>query len=49
MVLHYAHLAVAAGGVDAFVICSELRGLTQVRSDASSYPFVAALAGLAAD
>ena len=49
MVLHYAHLAVAAGGVDAFVIGSELRGLTQVRSDASSYPFVAALAGLAAD
>ena len=49
MVLHYAHLAVAAGGVDAFVIGSELRGLTQIRSDASTYPFVAALASLADD
>jgi hypothetical protein len=49
MVLHYAHLAAAAGGVDAFVIGSELRGLTQVRSDASTYPFVAALAALAAE
>ncbi len=49
MVLHYAHLAVAAGGVDAFIIGSELRSLTQVRSDASSYPFVAALISLAED
>jgi hypothetical protein len=48
-VLHYAHLAQAAGGADAFVIGSELRGLTTVRSGASSYPFVAALAALAAD
>lgn len=49
MVLHYAHLAAAAGGVDAFIIGSELRGLTQIRSDASTYPFVAALASLADD
>jgi len=49
MVLHYAMLAVAAGGVDAFIIGSELRGLTQVRSAADTYPFVAALASLAAD
>ena len=48
-VLHYAWLAKAAGGVDAFVIGSELRGLTQARSAASSYPFVAALVALAAD
>ncbi|KAB2911618.1 MAG: hypothetical protein F9K29_21985 [Hyphomicrobiaceae bacterium] len=48
-ILHYAHLALAAGGVDAFVIGSELRGLTQVRDSASTYPFVAALAALAAD
>jgi Gene Transfer Agent (GTA)-like protein/putative tail protein len=48
-VLHYAHLCVAAGGVDAFVIGSELRGLTWVRDSASHYPFVAALATLAAD
>jgi hypothetical protein len=49
MILHYAHLAKAAGGVDAFVLCSELRGLTWVREGASSYPFVAALVALAAD
>lgn len=49
MVLHYAHLAKAAGGVDAFVIGTELRGLTQVRSSSSAYPFVAALVALAAD
>ncbi|HZT48539.1 MAG TPA: glycoside hydrolase/phage tail family protein [Hyphomicrobiaceae bacterium] len=48
-ILHYAHLAVAAGGVDAFLIGSEMRGLTQVRDSASTYPFVAALADLAAD
>ena len=49
MVLHYAHLAKAAGGVDTFVIGTELRGLTQVRSSASTYPFVAALVQLAED
>lgn len=49
MVLHMAHLAKAAGGVDAFVLGSELRGLSQVRSGAGTFPFVAALATLAAD
>jgi hypothetical protein len=49
LVLHYAHLAKAAGGVDAFVIGTELRGLTTVRSGPSSYPFVAALVTLASD
>ena len=49
MLLHYAHLAVAAGGVDAIVIGTELRGLTEVRSDVSTYPFVDALVALAAD
>lgn len=48
-VLHYAWLAKAAGGVDAFVIGSELKGLTQARDGAASYPFVAALVALAAD
>ena len=48
-ILHHAALAKAAGGVDAFVLCSELRGLTQIRSSASHYPFVAALVTLAAD
>jgi hypothetical protein len=49
MVLHQAYLAKAAGGVEAFVIGSELRGLTHVRSGAGSYPFVAALVQLASD
>ncbi len=49
MVLHYAWLARAAGGVDAFLIGSELRGLTTIRSDGSTYPFVTALRSLAAD
>ncbi len=49
MVLHYAHLCVLAGGVDAFLIGSELRGLTTLRSDAASFPFVTALSALAAD
>jgi hypothetical protein len=49
MVLHNAHLAKAAGGVDAFVIGTELRGLTWLRSSASAYPFVTALIALAAD
>jgi len=49
MILHYAHLCAAAGGVDAFLIGSELRGLTQIRSGASTYPAVAALQSLAAN
>jgi hypothetical protein len=48
-VLHYAKLCAAAGGVDAFLIGSELRGLTQARDGAASYPAVAALRTLAAD
>ena len=50
MVLHYASLCVAAGGVDCFVIGSELVGLTQVRSSPGdgTYPAVQALKTLAA-
>ena len=49
MILHYAHLCVAAGGVNAFLIGSELRGLTQVRGAADAFPMVAALKTLAAE
>lgn len=49
MVLHYAHLVKAAGGVDAFLLGSELRGLTWTRDGPGSYPFVQALVNLAAD
>ncbi|KQV32622.1 hypothetical protein ASC97_03390 [Rhizobium sp. Root1203] len=48
-VLHYAQLALAAGGVDGFVIGSELRGLTEVRDDNGAFPFVDALISLASD
>ncbi|MBI1685826.1 baseplate multidomain protein megatron [Caulobacter hibisci] len=45
-VLHYAGLAAQAGGVDGFLIGSELVGLTKVR-DAAGFPAVAALKTLA--
>ncbi len=48
MVLHYAHLCAAAGGVDAFLIGTEMRGLTTIRSGASAYPAVQAFRDLAA-
>jgi hypothetical protein len=48
-VLHYAKLCAAAGGVDAFCIGSEMRGLTQIRGAADSFPAVQALRQLAAD
>lgn len=46
MVLHHAMLAKAAGGVDTFVLSSELVGLTHCKGSGSSFPFVAALVGL---
>ncbi len=48
-ILHYAYLALAAGGVDTLVIGTEMRGVTWARNAAGSYPFVAALEQLAAD
>ncbi|KFI32651.1 gene transfer agent (GTA) [Haematobacter missouriensis] len=48
MILHNAHLCALAGGVDAFLIGSEMRGLTQIRSNASTYPAVAQFRSLAA-
>ncbi|MEF9601722.1 glycoside hydrolase TIM-barrel-like domain-containing protein [Paracoccus sp. PXZ] len=47
MVLHYAHLCKAAGGVDVFIIGSEMRELTTIRDGAGSYPAVQALRDLA--
>ena len=46
-ILHYATLAAGAGGVDAFLIGSELKALTRVRSASGLYPAVNALASLA--
>ncbi len=48
-ILHNAALCKAAGGVAAFLIGSEMRGMTWVRDGASSYPFVSKLAALAAE
>ncbi|MCT7376058.1 baseplate multidomain protein megatron [Chelativorans salis] len=47
LVLHYAHLAAAAGGVDAFLLGSEMRGLTTVRDGENRFPFVEILEQLA--
>ncbi|MGV6871740.1 baseplate multidomain protein megatron [Pseudochelatococcus sp. B33] len=49
LVRHYAQLAVAAGGVDAFVIGSEMVGLTRVRSAPGAYPAVAEFRALAGE
>jgi Gene Transfer Agent (GTA)-like protein/putative tail protein len=43
MVLHNAALCVWAGGVDGFLIGSELRGLTQLRDGEDNFPTVAQL------
>jgi hypothetical protein len=47
--LHYGKLAALAGGVDALIFGSELRGLTTIRSAAEAFPFVDGLVTLAAD
>jgi hypothetical protein len=49
MILHYAHLCKAAGGVDAFLIGTEMPGLTTIRSGPDTYPAVTAFKTLAAD
>lgn len=48
-ILHYAHLCAAAGGIDAFLIGSEMVSMTQIRGPQNTYPAVAALRRLAAD
>ncbi|SMC63896.1 Putative phage tail protein [Fulvimarina manganoxydans] len=48
MIFHQAHLA-AKAGVDAFVIGSEMRGLTRLRDGEGRFPFVEALLAIAED
>ncbi|MEH6833847.1 MULTISPECIES: baseplate multidomain protein megatron [Falsihalocynthiibacter] len=48
-ILHYAHLCEVSGGVSAFCIGSEMRGVTQIRGANGSFPAVAQLVSLAAD
>jgi hypothetical protein len=49
LILHYALLAEVAGGVEGFIVGSELRGLTQIRAGAGAFPFVDRLVTLAGD
>lgn len=49
MVLHYARLCAQVGGVDAFLIGSELKGLTQWRAADGGFPAVAELVRLAGE
>jgi hypothetical protein len=46
---HYATVAEDAGGVDGFLLGSELRGLTTLRDEANGFPFVEALVSLAGE
>jgi hypothetical protein len=48
-ILHYAALCAAAGGVDAFCIGSEMRGLTQIRGAGNAFVAVERLRALAAE
>jgi hypothetical protein len=48
-ILHHAHLAAAAGGVDAFLIGSEMRGVSRLRDAADAFPFVEGLCALAGE
>ncbi|MBL4807834.1 MAG: glycoside hydrolase TIM-barrel-like domain-containing protein [Rhodobacteraceae bacterium] len=48
-IYHCAFVAIAAGGVDNFLLGSSLAGLTQIRSDATSFPAVAEFQFMAAD
>lgn len=48
-ILHYAALCHAAGGVEAFCISSEMRGLMQIRADGGRFVAVERLRALAAE
>jgi hypothetical protein len=48
-ILHLTHLALCADGVDAFILGSELIGLTSVRGPYNDFPFVGGLCTLAAE
>ena len=48
-ILHYAHLCAAAGGIDSFLIGSEMVGLTQIRGPQHRFPAVEELRRLATD
>jgi hypothetical protein len=49
LVHHYARLVARAGGVDAFIIGSEMIGMSRMRSSSGVYPFVDALTAIATE
>lgn len=49
LILHFAHLAAVAGSVDAFLLGSELRGLSTLRDENNAFPFAEALCQLATE
>ena len=48
-ILHCAHVADGAGGVDGFIIGSEMKGMTSIRDENDDFPFVEGLIALATD
>ncbi len=48
-VMHYAQLCADLGGVDGFLLGSEMRGVTRIRDQNGNFPFVGELVDLAAD
>ena len=48
MTRHYADLCRRAGGVEGFLLASELRGISRLRNHRGHYPFAAALKNMAA-
>lgn len=49
MILHYAKLCAAAGGVDTFIIGTEMRELNRIRDNTGAHPAVQQFKSLAAD
>ncbi|MEM9668829.1 MAG: glycoside hydrolase/phage tail family protein [Pseudomonadota bacterium] len=48
-ILHHAYLAQLAGGIESFLVGSEMVGLTRIRDDQGRFPYVEGLIDLAAD
>ena len=48
-ILHHARLAARAGGVEAFLLGSEFRGMTRIQDQTGAFPFVEALIELAGE
>ena len=48
-IIHYANLCAEAGGVDTFLLGSEMIGLTRIRDNNDTFPFVDNLVSLAAE